>query len=60
MLKIQFAKKVDTTVQIVQKGLKPESEKKKKYDYSTEELALENALSYKENAQNILSKLNLK
>lgn len=30
MLKIQFAKKIDTTVQIVQKGLKPESEKKEK------------------------------
>ena len=60
MLKIQFAKKIDTTVKIVQKGLKPESEKKKKYDYSTVELSLENALSHKENAQNILSKLNLK
>lgn len=60
MLKIQFAKKVDTTVKTVQKGLKSESEKKKKYDYSTYEELLENKLSHKENTQDILSKLILK
>ena len=59
MSKIQFAKRVDTTVKIVQKGLKSESEKKKKYDYSTEELALENTLSYKENVQGILNTIKL-
>lgn len=57
MLKIQFAKKIDTEVKTIQKGLELDTEKKKKHDYSTEELYLERELSYKENQNDILRKI---
>ena len=47
----------DTSVKIVKQGKKVESEKKKKYDYSTKELQLERELSYAENTQDILKSI---
>lgn len=49
----------DTSVKIVKQGRKVQSEKKKRYDYSTKELQLERELSYKENAQEILKTIKL-
>ena len=49
--------KRNTEVVIVKKGKKVESEKKKKYDYSTKELQLERELSYAENTQDILKSI---
>ena len=47
----------DTSVKIVKQGRKIESEKKKKYDYSTKELQLERELSYVENQNEILKSI---
>lgn len=47
----------DTSVKIVKQGKKVQSEKKKRYDYSTKELQLERELSYKENTINILENI---
>ena len=47
----------NTEVVVIKKGKKIDKEKKKKYDYSTNELYLERELNYKENTQDILENI---